>query len=334
MRSPKQNRLRRFCAAAAATIVTVPAAQAEILHDHDNGPLTGYFGIPDSTEGSQLMSPGASQWGVMVMTASHSVFDESDGEFIILDGETTRLEMTYRRGIAPGFELGVELPYVLHESGGLDPLIDQWHDWFGFSGGFRDERPDGQLEFLYADETSTHVDFRRNTNGVGDARIFAGWQFRPNKTHSMALRIGVKLPTGNSEELLGSGGTDVSLGFAGDVADLFGVADLSAYYRANAIFVGKPDLLADRYNEYVGHLAFGLGYYFSEAVEVRLQAALRGALYDSDVEALGDRSTTLTFGGNIRLSRNFKLSLAVSEDIKVNSAPDVSFQLALRYRPD
>ncbi len=150
----------------------------------------------------------------------------------------------------------------------------------------------------------------------------------------MALRFGVKLPTGDSEKLIGSGGTDISLGVAGDIADFLNMEGLSAYYRINAVLVGEPDLLADRYKDFVGHLAFGLGYDFSAKVELRVQTALRSPLYDSDIETLGDPSATLTFGGNFRLSPRVILSLAVSEDIKVKSAPDVAFQLALRYQPN
>lgn len=330
----RNTSMHRLCVALLTTAAFTHAAHGDVLHDHDNGPLTGYFGTPDSTEGSILLRPGTSQWGAMVMTANHSISDEGNDESIILDGETTRLEMTYRRGIAPGLELGVELPYVLHESGGLDPLVAKWHDWFGFSGGFRGTRPEGELEFLYSDEVGTQIDFRRNSAGLGDARLFAGRQFRSDSSHTMAVRIGVKLPTGDSDNLLGSGGTDVSLGVAGDVTNLFNITGLGAYYRANAIFVGEPDLLADRYNDFVGHLALGLGYFLSDKIELRLQTALRGPLYDSDIETLGDSSATLTFGGNIRLSPQYTLSIGVSEDVKVRSAPDVAFQLVLRYQPD
>ena len=334
MHIQRKSSMRRLCATLLPAIAFAHVAYGDVLHDHDNGPLTGYFGTPDSTEGSILLNPGASRWGTMVMTANHSIGDERTNESIILDGETTRLEMTYRRGVKPGLEVGIELPYVWHESGGLDPLVDKWHDWFGLSGGFRDTRPQDELEFLYSDEVGTQIDFRQNSRGMGDVRLFAGWQFRSDTSHTMALRLGVKLPTGDSDKLVGSGGTDVSLGVAGDVTDLFGVAGLDAYYRANAIFVGEPDLLADRYNDFVGHLAFGLGYYLGDKVELRLQTAIRGALYDSDIETLGDSSTTLTFGGNIHLSPKYMLSIGVSEDIKVKSAPDVAFQLALHYQPD
>mgnify|MGYP000054793850 CR=1 FL=1 len=39
-------------------IALSPTLRAEALYDHDNGPLTGIFGIPDSTEGAVLAPAG------------------------------------------------------------------------------------------------------------------------------------------------------------------------------------------------------------------------------------------------------------------------------------
>lgn len=315
--------------------LTVPsAAHAGELHDHDNGPLTGYFGIPDSSEGSVLLEPRETRWEMMVLAASHSANDQRSGEEIVLDGETTRLEFRYRRGIRPGLEIGIEVPYLLHESGGMDPLVDTWHDILGMSGGFRARRPYDQLEFTYTDPAGTLVDFRQNANGIGDVRLFAGWQLHASERRTTALRLGIKFPTGDSSELLGSGGTDVSVGLAGDLREPFGLDGLSAYYRASMVYIGEPDILGDRHRDFVGQAAFGLGQQFTPKLELRLQVNLRGPLYEADVEPLGEPSATLTFGGLYRLSQRWGLGLGVSEDVKVKSAPDVSFQLTVDYRPD
>lgn len=322
----------RFAAVAIALVLARPAL-SDTLHDHDNGPLTGYFGIPDSTEGSVILKPGVDQWSSLLMTANHSISDDRNVESIILDGETTRVEFAYRRGIAPGIELGVELPYVWHESGGFDSLINNWHGWLGFPGGFRDTRSKGQLEYQYTDGAATRVDYRTNGNGIGDARLFAGWRFHESRTHTMAVRFGVKIPTGDSESLLGSGGTDISIGLAGDLRGLFGVSGLKAYYRASVISIGTPDLLADRYKDYVSHIGIGAGYTISERIDLLVQAAVRSPLYDSGIEHLGDSAGTLTFGGNFRFFSNYVIGVGVSEDIKVQSAPDVAFQLSIKYQP-
>ena len=174
------------------------------------------------------------------------------------------------------------------------------------------------------------MDLSSNANGIGDVRLFAGWQLYRADGHAVAIRLGAKFPTGDSAELLGSGGFDYSVGIAGDMDAVFGVSGLTAFYRLHGIGIGKPDVLPDRYRDYAGQMSVGMGYALNERVELRVQGALRSALYHSEVEALGESSGTLTFGSNVQLTDSLAMTIAVSEDVKVRTAPDVSFQVALR----
>lgn len=58
---------------------------------------------------------------------------------------------------------------------------------------------------------------------------------------------------------------------------------------------------------------------------------IRSAVYDSETESLGAASVSLTFGTDFHLSDRYRLVLSVGEDVRPDSAPDVSFQIALRY---
>jgi hypothetical protein len=276
------------------------ASFGDVLRDRDNGPLTGIFGIPDSTEGGKLLSSGRSAWDLSVTLASHSVDDVRSTETLYLDGETTRFEFRYRIGIGDKLELGVELPYIQHQAGQLDSLIDSWHEWFGLPKGHRADREQDILDFRY-------------TDGTGG-------------------RFGAKFATGDSSKLHGSGAMNLSLGLAGDAMSLFGIQNLTGFYRLHAIHIGEPDLLADRHKELAGYISAGIGLQVSDRIELRLQGASRTALYESQIPSLGGSATTLTVGGNIRIFNNYELSLGVSEDVDPGTAPDVAFQIALRYR--
>lgn len=304
---------------------------ADALPDHDNGPLTGLFGLPDSTEGGDIVDRGKHVWTTSIITASHNIEESSGGENLNLDGETTRLAFKYRYGFSNRFDIGIEIPYLWHESGSLDSAIDRWHKIFGLPDGARDTRERDQLEYLYSSPAGTVVDMANNARGVGDIRLLAGWRISNTVNHKSALQFGIKLPTGESNELLGSGGTDVSLGIAVDSSNLWGNAKLSGLYRANITYLGKPQRLADRYNEFVGQLAFGMSYHLNQNVDLGLQSRVRSAVYDSAIENLGDPSVSLTFGADLKVADDFRLSLSVGEDLLPNSAPDVSFQIALRY---
>jgi len=307
---------------------------ADVLPDHDNGVLTGFFGFPESTEGSEILLRGQRAWDTSLILASHNVDDIRGGEDLRLDGETTRFAFTYRYGLSDRLDIGVEVPYLWHQAGNLDSFVDRWHDVFGsLGGGARANREDDQLELFYADSQATLVDVSDDADGIGDIRLHAGWRLSESERRKSALRFSIKFPTGDSDDLLGSGGTDISLGYASDVVGLLGNAKLNGFYRVNLTYLGEPDRLADRHNNLVGQFSFGLGYHLHRIVDVRLQSRIRSAVYDSEIESLGGTSVSLTFGADFRVSDRYRLVFSVGEDVKVGSAPDVAFQIALRYVP-
>ncbi len=313
-------------------VLLAPTASADVLRDQDNGPLTGIFGVPDSTEGAHLLRAGERAWDLSVTHASHSMDDPQSTETLYLDGETSQVELRLRVGIGTRMDVGVELPYIQHQAGRLDSVIDSWHNLFGLPEGHRPGREQDVLDFRYADATGLAVNVNGSSKGFGDVRLFGGLRLFSTERHQLALRFGAKLPTGDSSKLHGSGGTDLSLGLAGDVINLFGISNLTGFYRIHAIHIGEPDLLADRYEEWASFISTGVGLQVSERIELRLQGASRSAMYRSEIHSLGGSATTVTFGGNIRISNHYELSLGISEDADAETAPDVAFQIALRYR--
>jgi hypothetical protein len=330
---PALSKRPRQLSVAVCLLAVLAASAAEPLPDPDNGALSGTFYFPDSTEGASLVPKGRHAFSMYAITSSHSTNEDNGEEMLTLDGETTRVEFRYRYGISERLEIGVRLPYVWHESGSLDSFVESWHQAFGLPSGSRVRREEDQLEFSYLDTTGTQFDFQRNSNGVGDLRFIAGWRLTDGPNHRSALRFGLKLPTGDSDDLHGSGGMDFSVGIAGDWQQLFGNERLNGFYRAHVNFVGEPDLLPDRYNEIIGQFSTGAGFQLSDSIELRLQAVARSATHDSSIEILGQDSAWLTFGGNIRLSANYELSLAITEDLNVRAAPDFSFLIGLQYNP-
>ena len=321
--------LRRLLVCAA---LSCSSAAAEVLPDPDNGPISGAYNFVDSTEGAELLGAGQIAFSLSSLVSSHSVVDEEGAESVLFDGETARLEWRLRYGLGDRFELGIELPWVWHSAGRLDSLIDTWHDTFGLPDGFRDDLPQDRLLYRYLDDSGVRLDFRDSSGGLGDLRLMAGFRLGDATNHRTALRFGVVLPTGDADELLGTDAISVSAGLAGDLSSLAGSERFSAYYRAHLSWIDEPALLPDRYREWVGHVSGGFGYQLSPAVELRTQVAVRTATHDSELLVLGEPSVALSFGGNIRVGERYLLSLVVGEDIKVNSSPDVTFLLALRYQ--
>lgn len=312
-----------------ASLLLAAASGAEPLPEDDNGPLTGIFGLPGIEEGGSVLATGRIRSSLSVIAASHAIDENAGDEALIFDGETIRALFDIRYGVRPGLEVGVELPYVSHQPGRLDSLIDTWHDIFRLPDGARDGRPTDLLDFSYDDASGNRLQFTERSRGFGDVRVFAGLELASSDRHRRALRISVKLPTGDAERLLGSGGTDYSIGLAGDIID----ADFQGFYRVSLSYLGEPDLLADLYRDVVGQVSAGFSYSLHPRFALNAQSTLRTAIYNASIETLGEAALTLTFGGTIALGDRWTLGLGVSEDIKVNSAPDVTFNVGLRYRP-
>lgn len=300
------------------------------LGDTDLSPLTVVFGFPDSTEGATTLPDG--QYGLLftLASASHNVEATGAGERLAFDGETSRLAMAWRYGVGDRLELGSEVSYLWHHSGNLDSLIDEWHDFFGLPDGPRDRRERDQLDFSYLDDQGNSIDRQRNAHGLGDVRLNVAWQLPGHTDHSRALRFSVKLPTGDAGRLLGSGGTDISLGLAGQLAAVRNSSRLSGHYRADVIRLGRPEFLTGRSNPVVGQVAGGLSYRIG-TVDLKAQARVRSAPYESAIRSLGGVSVYLAFGAEFRMPRGYALALSVGEDVRPDTAPDVTFQVALRY---
>jgi hypothetical protein len=305
------------------------ALPAEPLFDPDNGPLTGLFGWPTSSEGSRLAPAGRNDWRLHASLASHSVTENGNGESLVLDGETTRIWLDWRRGLSHRLEVGAMLPWVRHAPGNLDSLINDWHDFFGLPDGNRGAAPEDRLLFQYARGSSELARLDRSSDGIGDLRIYAGWALRESPDSRLALRLNLKLPTGDSDRLLGSGSTDASIGLAGDVARLWNVAALSGFYRLSALYMGTPDILPAHARHFAGQFAAGLEYRFAPGFAVGAQTTLRSAPFESAAEPLGEWAMSLSAGARFRLPGDWQLQLGFNEDVKVESVPDITLLLSL-----
>lgn len=325
----KRPTVSRLATAAIVLCLVIPpaTATADPLFDQPDGPFAGLFGWPNSTEGAQLTRRGTNRLAIRLAAASHSVDETAGGESIVLDGETTRVWLDGRRGITDRLEVGILVPWVWHHAGSMDSLIRGWHDFFGLPQGNRAGWPEDRLRFELSAANGETFRLDQATNGPGDLRLFGGWLLGETTHARTALRLGLKLPTGDSSQLLGSGAADFSVGLAGDLEELFGVTTLSGFYRLTALRLGANDLSTPHNRRLAGALSGGLTWRWSPRVSLTAQTSMRSAAFRSAVAPLGDWAMSLTAGSSFRLSPTWHLSLAVTEDVKVGSVPDVAFLL-------
>ncbi len=132
----------------------------------------------------------------------------------ILDGETMRVALRLRRGVAPRFELGLEVPLLFHSGGFLDSTIDSYHARFDQPDGGRSAFAQDLFQVGYVgDGEVVFYDRAPNGPGLGDivvsgrTMLVRGARSRPWVGSSVSLKV----PTGSATRLRGSGGWDCGI---------------------------------------------------------------------------------------------------------------------------
>lgn len=174
-------------------------------------------------------------------------------------------------------------------------------------------------------------------SGIGDIVLNGGMKLYDagdSAFHdNLALRTSVKLPTGDSSSLRGSGSTDFSLSLCGSMNNFTEWGNLGIFGSAGGMAMTSGDVLPDQQNNLVGFGTLGLGWGPAEWISFKLQLNAHTALYhDSDLVELSHNSLMLVIGGALKLPGDYLLDIGVSEDVAVATAPDVAFHLGLSKR--
>ncbi len=299
-------------------------------------PIIQIFGIP-AARGGALTAVGRTASTLALETANNFTWDQKGEESVWFDGETSRATLFLSHGIAPRWEIGLEVPFISHNTGILDGFIENWHDIFGLPQNGRKEAPRGQIDYSYDREGSTsELSMTDTGTGIGDVTVHLGYQLiqsSPDNRRVLALRGGIKLPTGNSDRLRGSGATDLHLGLALTDAQSLSSYNLTLFVSGGVLLLGEGDILPDQQRDMVGFGTLGFDWAPWRFVSLKLQVDGHSSFYrNSALDQLNSTSAQLAIGGTLHLSEVDDVDLCVTEDIVVDSASDVVFHIAWNHR--
>ena len=307
------------------------AASLRPLTTVNQNPLVVLYGLPVARS-AEVLDPGRGMIELRAALASSASRSQKAAEEILLDGESTRLTAALAYGLGKNFEVGLELPYIMHRDGFLDQLIVDWHDVFGLPQGDREELPEDRLAYQYRLDDELLLDRRQSVAGFGDLQLSAGMQLwqdeRKGTNRSLALRASLELPTGDADQLTGSGSTDLALWLSAAAGRP--QRNLGLYGAAGLLMMTDGDLLASQQRSVVPFGTLGVGWRPWRVVALKLQVDGHGDFFsDSDLRELSP-SLQLAMGGTLLLGQDTELDLGFSEDLLVDTAPDIVFHLALR----
>jgi hypothetical protein len=317
-----RDSLRLAGVAAASLAFFIPhVAAADPLPVTEQNPLLSGFGVPAPLP-TRLNSPGAWSFRATFSWANSAIVQSSTKESLVVDAETKELRLIAQRGLDGGFALRVQLPYRQTSGGSLDGFIDRWHDTFGLPEGARPSLPQDDLRIVYARDGIVELESRSSTEGIGDASVEVGRTLVSGGPTDVSAWLGLKLPTGDADDFTGSGSVDATVALAaqhriGDRWQLFG--------QLAGTWLGQSDRLPQQQRDGIVSATAGISARTLGKLLLTVQIDARTAVYDSnDLDFLND-TVVLSVGGSYRFDSDWEIAVGVSEDIEVESAPDVVF---------
>jgi hypothetical protein len=316
--------------AAVCSTFNLSMAASEPLYAKNLSPVVGLLGLP-AQRSARIEGAGISSLALHGSVASHYVSDSESGEILNFDGESQRLALEWRYGLTDNWDLQLEVPWLDHSGGQLDSLIDEWHSVWGLPDGGRAKAPADVLNFHY-DAATENFQLGGEVSGIGDTSLSVSRLLYRDSGSTAAIALGYKFATGEEEDFLGSGADDVfaTLRFSGQhQADL----PLSWHGQLGYLRAGSTRILGNFQKRDLWFAGLAVDWKVAERWSLLAQVDVHAAPADSAISGLGDEAIMLTVGGRWRFSRDWTVDLNVVEDVRVETAPDVSFQASLRYRP-
>lgn len=329
-RSPAQLPAAILALVVSTASSAAPDGLTEPVFQSNQQVFNAVFGLPPAE--TARLDPG-DQFRVVEAIANTYVGSRHDGEHIYLDGETARTTLVWRHGFGDRWQVGADLPWVHNGGGVFDGVIDSWHRFWGLGRGGRNDVGNGNLTYYYSRDGRTLVDVRHSGGGIGDVRLTAAWQWWQGNGRALAVQTAVKLPTGDSDHLYGSGGTDASAALAW--------RDESSLARWSLVYELSGGVLATQTGDVLPHdrrraAVFGhamLAWRIAPRAALKVQMDTHTALYHSQLREIGRGSVQLTFAAAFVLTPRWSVEAGLVEDAWVDTAPDAVFHFAVRYAP-
>ena len=310
-----------------AIICLAITATAEPFAVRNTHPLAQLHGLPEGGYETALLSAGKGRTQLIFHHSNYYVAEENTRERLTFDGTSNHSTWTADVGLTDHWQIGVSLPYVEHQGGRSDRFIDNWHRTFGLSEGGRNQAPRDELLIQYERKDGRGFSHNRSTSGLGDLRLRAARSWRNGDA---AIHASLKLPTGDSDKLFGSGATDFASWATFKRADTFFDLPLKTHARLGAIALGKGEVLPRQQRSFAGLGGVTTALQIYKNMQLRTQLDLHTGLYNkSSLTPLSGFTSVLTLGGSIQLAEDWNLTLGVTEDLAVTASPDVGILVQL-----
>lgn len=298
----------------------------------------GLFAIPSLSPGHlfrpniTMVAPSYAPQGSWVSFTSvtwANIWDVNQGHYRI-DGEWLFLSSKLSYVPYDNIEVGLCIPVVGRMGGFGDGLIEGFHNSFNLRNAGRDRYPRDEMVIEVNPDDGKKVVYEGSEWGLGDINLFGSWivtrggRIMP----CTAIELGITLPTGDEDKLLGSG--DPGFGMAVLMTKRIGSSRWIANLGASGSYCNRDKTLGIEVNREQFTLLSGLEYEWSSRLSLIMQE-LMSSPFAKDFYDLSKPTNELNAGFKLRIGELGTMEFSVQEDLfNFNNSAD--FGLHIGYR--
>ncbi len=268
--------------------------------------------------------------GTTFEIANHYRLSRADPDFLLLDGETLRLNLFAEIPLGERWSLGAQLPWVRQFGGVLDDTVDAWHSIFDLPDGGRNGRGEDLIEYRIGRGMVPMIAVDSAASALGDVTLSVARALGADR--SWTLRFAAKLPTGDEAILAGSGSADWMVTLLKVRPFELPRRRALLYFGGGVVAPGRPDVLRLPPEDLVGTALLGGSIGVAPRLDFKAQLEIHTPFFDSPLEEIGQTAVQVSLGGSWAVSDSAVFDFAISEDLHVSTAPDVAIHAGIDWR--
>jgi hypothetical protein len=246
--------------------------------------------------------------------------------------ETNRTVIGVRHGLAPHWEIGLDMPFISHFGGFLDPFVDAVEGLFSAGNVERDLYPNNSFGDFYVRKGETKLfDGGKETLYPGDLSLSLKREIPLGSgLPLLALRGAVKAPTGSEGKVTGSGKPDFGLGLAAEHRPL---ERLRLYVNLDLVYPVGPVSPAKLTLNPIFTQSFAAELALTQHVSALLhQAVYTSPMHGTGVRLLDGTPVEIGLGLNVAVTHGLGFQLLLIDNVSpVEPAADFTLLASLTF---
>ena len=296
-------------------------------------------------QGADVLTAGQNTYRLQLDLINNLLIPAPTGSSVIIDNEYQRLTLTWHRGLGHRSELQIQGGILWRNGGILDGIITFYHHLTGLPADAIDD-PLGrdhwrQYRSILQVVSGTGRVIVNQGNGFGLEETMVTFKHSlipPSHRSAVAVRLALKLPTGNPRLLLGSGNVDEGLSLDARYAE---GRDITLYGNLGGAILGHASNLPGA-APHVQQGMIAIEFHPNSRDRYVLQVDAASAVLHTGNNLADQANVTATFGFTHVMNSHLALYASYSENGDIhnytlpgfsNIGPDISFSFGAEWHP-